>query len=100
MNVFTRLFRKLRGPRKPRQDARVFDTRTAVWGNNVEWTDIASRHVVGWTEPLPQVGDVLKSPMASGKVGLFVFVKVDPCRDPDDMFFGQVEQFGYEEPAV
>ena len=97
MSVVAWLKRKFQRTVKPRADARVFDTRTAFWGNNVEWLDIATRRVVGWTEPLPQVGDVLKSPMQSGRVGLFVFTQVEPCRNPNDMFFGHVEQVGYEE---
>lgn len=35
------------------------------------------------------------SKMASGKVGVFKFVKVKPCGDPPDMFFGTVKDVGY-----
>ena len=40
-------------------------------------------------------GDVILAAMQSGKVGRFLVTKVDPCRDPADMFFATVKDDGY-----
>lgn len=86
---------------KPRKDASIFDMRNQKWwGDSVVWNDIERHRVHGWCYQRPQKGDVLKSMMASGRVGVFVFTKVELCRDPDDMFFGTVEQIGYETSTV
>jgi hypothetical protein len=82
---------------RPREGARAFDTRGGSWGASVQWNDIERRRVHGWAEPRPVMGDILKSPMASGRVGVFVFTGVDLCRDPPDMFFGAVEFIGYDD---
>ncbi len=81
---------------RPRAGARTFDTRTSSWGDSVQWFNIDARRVYGHCEPRPVRGDILKSPMKSGRVGLFVFTDVELMRDPPDMFFGTVVQFGFE----
>lgn len=86
---------------KPRSDAVTFDVRGGCWGNSIEWFSRASPiddqlRVVGWKDPKPRVGDILKSPMKSGRVGIFVFIAVEHPGDPPDMFFGTVVQIGYE----
>lgn len=97
MRWLRKLFRR---PARARANARTYDTREGFWGNSVQWFDAATRRVYGHCEPRPVCGDVLKSAMASGRVGLFVFIDVEWMRDPPDMFFGTVEQVGYEEPVV
>lgn len=84
-------------PIQPRQDAKTFDTRGGTWGDKVEWFHVGTRRVTGWKDERPIVGDILKSPMASGRVGIFVFTDVELMRDPPDMFFGTVEFHSYEE---
>lgn len=91
-----KLFRR---PVRPRKGAATYDTRSSFWGNNVVWNSVANRRVHGWCEPRPVRGDILKSPMKSGRVGLFVFTDVEYCRDPHDMFFATVEPIGYEEAS-
>lgn len=81
---------------KPRGDARRYEIGGA-WGNSVQWFDVAKRSVVGWKEPRPRVGDILKSPMKSGRIALFVFTEVYYKHDPPDMFFGTVEHLTNEE---
>ena len=66
------------------------------WGDAVQWFSIGNRVYV-WCSPLPRVGDLMKSAMTSGRVGVFVFTKIEPQRDPADMFFGSVEPIGYDE---
>lgn len=86
-------------PIRPRRHAVTFDTRTQIWGNSVAWTSVERLRCHGWCEPRPVRGDILKSPMRSGRVGLFVFAHVEYCSDPHDMFFATVEPIGYEEPV-
>lgn len=70
-----------------------------TWEIRIEWFDYADLRVSGHIS-IPrhvQVGDLLEAPMKSGRIGVFRFVKVDYCRDPDDMFFGTVEVVGYKD---
>lgn len=67
------------------------------WGNAINWQAWDRRGVVGWKRHRPQVGDILLSPMESGRTGKFEFIKVDYCADPPDMFFATVKQVGYVE---
>ena len=66
------------------------------WGNRIEWFNWETRKVVGWKTPKPQVGDLLHALMESGKVGEFEFTTVEPCGDPQDMFFATVKDIGYK----
>jgi hypothetical protein len=84
-------------PLRPRVDARTYDTREQFWGNSVQWTNYQAMRVHGWCEPRPTRGDILKAPMKSGRVGIFIFKDVEYCRDPQDMFFATVAPFEFEE---
>lgn len=66
------------------------------WGNAVNWHNIEQRKVVGWKTPRPTIGDLLLSEMRSGKTGIFKFVDVEYESDPNDMFWGTVEDLGYQ----
>ena len=81
---------------KPRGDARTYET-GGTWGNSIQWFDVTKRSVVGWRTPRPRIGDILKSPMQSGRIGLFVFTEVHYKQDPPDMFFATVEHLNYED---
>ena len=65
------------------------------WGNRIEWFSWGKRKVNGWKTPMPVVGDILHSPMASSKIGVFKFISVEPCGNPSDMFFATLEDIGY-----
>lgn len=67
-------------------------------GLNAFWFDHSTLHVCGWTQPRPRVGDFLTCEMTSGRMGRFVFVKVELCNDPHDMYFGYVKHDGYIQP--
>lgn len=95
MRILNKLFRKIY-PIKARKDAKVFKT-GGSWGDAIKWMNIASRRVVGWKTSKPRVGDKLESPMESGKIGVFIFTAIEHCGDPQDMFFGNVKDFGYKE---
>lgn len=85
---------------RPRKDALTYDMREKWWGNSVCWNNVELRRVHGWCEPRPVRGDILKSPMKSGRIGLFIFTDVEYCRDPSDMFFATVTPYNYEEPPA
>jgi len=65
------------------------------WGNRIEWDNFQERTVRGWKQRRPVVGDLVKTPMASGADGVFRFVSVEYANDPSDMFYGQLEGLGY-----
>jgi len=65
------------------------------WGNRIAWTNWNSRQVHGWVLPRPREGDLLHWDMESGRTAVFRFTEVEHCRDPQDMFFGTVEDVGY-----
>ena len=65
------------------------------WGNAINWMDWEQRRIVGWKTPKPQIGDILHAQMQSGQVAEFEFVSVEPCRNPQDMFFATVKDIGY-----
>lgn len=68
-----------------------------TWGDRLGFLDWETRRVVGWITPIPKVGDELRGEMKSGGVGRFRVTKVEPCGDPSDMFFADVEDIGYVE---
>lgn len=75
---------------------RTYDMRTLnSWGNSIQWQNVEKRRIVGWQDQIPRKGDVILAAMQSGKVGRFLVTKVDPCRDPADMFFATVKDDGY-----
>jgi hypothetical protein len=99
MTPFVRLLRAAHwrpGKSSPgeRVDARRFViTGDRHWGASITYTDrgsprdLANFRVHGWVSPLPRVGDVLLVPMQSGRWCECVFVSVEPCGNPRDMFF-------------
>ena len=75
----------------------------SYWGNSIKLSNSPATiisgtmlSVVGWKSSRPKPNDLLRMRMASGKVGLCIFVKVELCRDPADMFFGDVKMLGYD----
>ncbi len=64
------------------------------WGDRIEWSTIGSR-VTGWKQRIPEVGDLISSPMQSGKTGLYRVTDVEQMLDPRDMFFADVEEAFY-----
>jgi hypothetical protein len=71
------------------------------WGDSIEWSDFASRRIVGWQTRKPEVGDEIHKNMASGKVARFAVISVEYCGDPADMFFADVADIGYVgEPSI
>lgn len=67
------------------------------WGNNVYFSDFKNRKITGHLSPRPKVGDEIRSKMSSGKIGRFLVKEIEYCRDPNDMFFCDVEDLGYLE---
>lgn len=74
------------------------------WGNAITWLSADNLKVSGFKPYIlggvgrPQIGDLLHTPLKSGKIGEYRFIAVHYCSDPDDMFFGVVEPVGYAEP--
>lgn len=73
------------------------------WGNSIKYFTIPKDiitgtilNVVGWKPNRPRPKDLLRMRLASGKVGIGVFVKVELCKNPADMFFGDVKMLGYD----
>ena len=82
------------------KDAKIFKT-GGGWGNAINWLETSTNKkgeycVVGWKTPKPKKGDKLETQMESGKIGVFVFTKIEICGDPPDMFFGNVVGLGYK----
>ena len=71
------------------------------WGNAIQFSGFkageAEQRVYGFKHRFPIVGDVLQTPMQSGKKGYWLFLTVEPMSDPRDMFFATVEALGYED---
>lgn len=67
------------------------------WGNSVYFSDFKNRKITGHLSPRPKVGDEIRSKMSNGKIGRFLVKEIEYCRDPNDMFFCNVEDFGYLE---
>jgi hypothetical protein len=67
------------------------------WGNALHWTDWKIRKLHGWLDDRPRVGDLINAKMKSGKIAQFIVINVELCRDPTDMFFCDLSDFGYKE---
>lgn len=67
------------------------------WGRHVEWVSTGpdDLKVTGHWTPVPKVGELITSPMSSGKTGLFVITSVETFMDPPDQFFATVSFTGY-----
>lgn len=66
------------------------------WGNKIEWmtcdNDKEVWRIVGW-KPLnqyPKVGNIILAEMQRSWIW-FKITKIDPCRDPSDMFFADMK---------
>lgn len=69
--------------------------RDNTWGRAINWFDFDAKRVSGHLRPVPRVGDTFIAEMNSGKQARFRFKEVQPCLNPDDMFFGTVEFVEY-----
>ena len=65
------------------------------WGDAISFLDCARQRLTGHLTPLPREGDEVRFQMQTGKIGRFKIVKMEPCRDPADMFFATVTLEGY-----
>lgn len=98
------LLKKATKRKKPQK--RIFHTDSmggGYRGNSIKFNhapkDISSGvliSVVGWKPHRPKKGDLLRSRLSSGNVSIGKFTKVELCRDPADMFFGDVKIIGYD----
>lgn len=58
----------------------------------MEWKDGSmTQRCHGWWFERPRWGDTVLVRMTSGKTALMRFTNVEWCRDPKDMFFGDIE---------
>lgn len=91
MNFFQRLFRL-----KPKLTGHEINMwQHTGWGNSIFWLNYERRQIYGHLMDKPQPGDLINSRMDSGKVAQFLVVDVEYMRDPPDMFFCTVSDFGY-----
>ncbi len=76
------------------------------WGNSIEWSDFDKRTIRGWYKGIafgnPQmyklkIGDEVRDRMQSGKIACFLIVEIQYKSDPDDLFFGKVQDINYLE---
>jgi hypothetical protein len=84
------------------------------WGHHIEWHDFTERKIWGHydnfnviqrfvtgEEPRPPrmlaVGEVIRAKMQSDRYALFRVTEINWQNDPRDMFFGAVEDIGYED---
>lgn len=68
------------------------------WGRAVTFSYSADDKVsVTYFGRIPKLHDVILTKMASGKIGRWLVTKVEPCRDPRDMAFLEVDLVGYKE---
>jgi hypothetical protein len=67
------------------------------WGDSISFLDWDSMQITGHMTPLPEVGDYMTIKMESGKNALFKITKIEPCGNPKDQFFGEVQGLGYIE---
>lgn len=89
-------------PVKRHPDGAMVFTVGGGWGDRIridEWpkkNDGNLASVSGHKNPKPQVGDILRVPCKSGKIMRCKFVAVQPCGNPADMFFADIEAIEYE----
>lgn len=98
MRNFLRTMRWLFFGKKPAEVLKENPTVYTIgggWGNSIQWSDTSTWRVHGWKYRIPEVGDELRAPMTSGKTCRFVFLRVDHCWDPPDMFFANVYPIAY-----
>lgn len=83
--------------------AHVFEMASAGgpsgWGNHIAWSDHPTDKggdkktgkVEGFCSTLPKVGELIVSQGSSGMYHYFAITKVEPCKDPADMFYADVK---------
>jgi hypothetical protein len=67
------------------------------WGDACYFFDYDTRRVSGHKQRIPHVGDLLESPMQSGRIGVYRFTQVERVGDPPDMFFATVKDIGFKD---
>jgi hypothetical protein len=77
----------------------VHDMAEGYWGRHIEWLRPGEK-LTGHMTPKPEVGDEVRSPMHSGRTGIYRITNVEPMLDPPDMFFATVEWIGYLDEPV
>lgn len=80
---------------KPREDSREYFL-GGGWGDHIEWMKCGDS-VAGHKHTRPRKGDVLVCEMISGRIGRYVFIDVEYCSDPTDMFFALVRFHDYKD---
>lgn len=60
------------------------------------WFDYDKLKVSGWSNYINE-GDIVRSKMQSGKIGLFKIKKIKRMIDPRDQYFAIVEPWKYED---
>jgi hypothetical protein len=80
-------------------DCRLYDNRNNNWGDRVSLDERVNNgepyyKCNGHLTPLPNVGDVVVKTFGKGDVAC-MFVEVEPCGNPEDMFFGVVATLNY-----
>lgn len=85
-----------------------------IWGHHVKWRDFDKREIYGHWDNFPAtyfarggehvmlphtlvVGATIRCHMQSGRMALFRITKLKWESNPPDMFFGTVEDIGWEE---
>lgn len=89
-NKILNLFKKKEKSIKP--TGRMIDYRTNYWGHSIGgWkrTEDNSFSVHGFCNRLPIVGDECLHKFSQG-IGVCIFLAVEPCDDPKDMYFARV----------
>ena len=72
-------------------------TRYRIGGSTICWCGDIKDYIYGFMDLMPKKGDWVLSSMLSGKIGAYRIVNVEPCRDPQDMFFATVEFICYSD---
>jgi hypothetical protein len=65
------------------------------WGDALTWDDFREGRCHGFKRRIPKIGDLAVAKMESGRKLVCKFTKVEPCGDPVDMFFANVEMVDY-----
>lgn len=68
------------------------------WGHNLYWFSWERRTLAGYLpRPHPNIGDEVRSEMASGRTARFKIKAVRSMTDPRDQVFIDLEDVGYVE---
>ena len=66
-----------------------------VGRDNMFWFDYDNLKISGWSYYVNE-GDIVRSEMQSGKVGLFKITKLKRMLEPKDQYFAEVKPWRYE----